>query len=405
MHYICLYVVFCLSLYKYKETKTNKKMDIISFSKHILDHRIERNQIHSVETIVFIAVSAVICGAESWNEIELFGRTKESYFRDRLSKFNGIPSHDTFNRFFSAIDVDYFERQFRYWVHQLCGKYKGIVAIDGKTIRTNSTSGLERKPGKGKLHMVSAFAASNGISMGQVKVDDKSNEITAIPDLLEALDLTECIVTIDAMGCQKKIAKKIIEEKADYVLAVKANQGSLYNDLISQFESGDKLMKSGRNLPSSRWAFYTTQEKAHSYQEVRRCVAYNNGLMKNLFKGWEAIQTIARVELERTHLHTGEVFTDRRYYICSLPLDAKAIAEAIRTHWSIENKLHWQLDVSFREDFSRKTKNAAINYSLMCKMVLGLLKNDDKKASIKAKRKVAGWDQQYLDKLLRINKI
>jgi len=378
-------------------------MDLFSFSKHILDHRIDRNQLHSVETIVFIALSAVLCGAESWNEIEQFGRCKESYFRSRLSNYNGIPSHDTFNRFFSAIDTNYFERQFRYWVHQLCGKYKGIVAIDGKTMKGSSRA--SDKSSKSKLHMVSAFAASNGISLGQVKVYDKSNEITAIPKLLEALDLAECIITIDAMGCQKKIAEKIIRENADYVLAIKANQQTLYNDLIKQFDQADELLNQGRNLPTARWAFYTTEEKAHSSQEVRRCITYSNGCMDKIYPEWKSIKTMVRMESEKTNVHTGVVITEKRYFISSLSLDAKAIAEAIRTHWSVENNLHWQLDVSFREDFSRKKNNAAINFSLICKMVLAILKQDDKKASIMAKRKIAGWDEKYMDKLMNIKNI
>jgi len=377
-------------------------MNLFDFSKHIIDPRMERNQLHSVETIVFITVAAVLCGADSWNEIEQFGRCKENYFRKRLCNFNGIPSHDTINRFFSAIDVTYFERQFRYWVRQLCGKYKGIVAIDGKTMKGSTKASGKNDTVKSKLHMVSAFAAANGISLGQINIDDKSNEITAIPKLLEALDLAECIITIDAMGCQKEIAQKIIKEKADYVLAVKANHKKLYKDLITQFDQADDFLGRGRNLPKNRWDFYSTEEKAHSQQEIRRCLTYNNGCIDKIYDQWEGLKTIARIESERTNVHTGEVIRESRYYISSLPLDAKGIAEAVRTHWSVENNLHWQLDVSFKEDLSRKNNNAAINFSLMCKMVLALLKNDDKKASIAAKRKIAGWNEQYLDKLLMV---
>lgn len=376
-------------------------MHIINFSKHIIDHRMNRNKVHSVETIVYIAMAAVICGAESWNEIEMFGRSKAEYFRSRIPSFNGVPSHDTFNRFFCSINIDYFERQFRYWVRQLCGEYKGIVAIDGKTIRGAS----KRSKSGFNLHIVSAFAAANGISLGQIKVNDKSNEITAIPELIEALDLKDCIITIDAMGCQKDIADKIIKAEADYVLCVKGNQESLHKDLIEHFDKADKLLSKEKILPQDKWGFYRTEEKAHGMQEARECMIYNNGVLDKVYKEWPALQSIARIVSTRTDLKTQEVKVEKRYFITSLGLDAKLIAESVRTHWSIENNLHWQLDVSFNEDEGRKRNNGAQNYSVMCKMALALLKQDDKKGSIAAKRKCAGWDDKYLDKILLMNKI
>lgn len=380
-------------------------MDLIDFSRQIEDHRDNRNISHSVETIVFITLCAVICGAESWNEIEQFGRSKEAYFMKRLSDFNGIPSHDTFNRFFSAIDVGYFERRFRCWVRDLYKEYKGVVAIDGKTMRGSSERTSGGNGVKTKLHIVSAFAASNGISLGQVKVDDKSNEITAIPELIEALDLTECIVTIDAMGCQKAIAEKIIEADADYILAVKGNHAKLHKELINHFDYADATLKKGRTLPKTRWAFHTTEKKAHGNIEIRRCIAYSNGAMDiTMCKNWKGAQTVARIEAERINCLTGEVTIEKRYYITSLEINPELIASSVRTHWSIENNLHWQLDVSFSEDKSSKTKNAAINFSLINKMALAILKKDKKKASIVAKRKIAGWNELYLDKLLQIEK-
>lgn len=371
-------------------------MDIISFSKHIVDHRMDRNKVHSVESIVYIAIAAVICGAESWNEIEMFGRSKQEYFRSRIPSFNGVPSHDTFNRFFSSIDIDYFERQFRYWVRQVCGKYKGVVAIDGKTIRGAS----KRSKSGFNLHIVSAFAAANGISLGQVKVDDKSNEIPAIPELIEALDLKQCIITIDAMGCQKEIATKIIEGQADYILCVKGNQETMHNQLIEQFTQGDELLAKGRDLPLNRWSFYRTEEKAHGMLEVRECTVYSNGMLDKIYEKWTGLRSIARIVSIRTDPKTKKVTVEKRYYISSLGLDAKLIADSVRTHWSIENNLHWQLDVSFNEDKGRKNDNGAQNFSLMCKMAMAILKQDDKKASMVAKRKSAGWDERYLDKLL-----
>ena len=379
-------------------------MTILNFSEQISDHRMERNRIHSVTTIVFISICAVLSGAESWNEIEQFGRCKIEYFRKRLPDFTDIPSHDTFNRFFSLIDTNYFERHFRHWVNQLCGKYKGVVAIDGKTMTGSSRMSSTGNSVNNKLHIISAFAVANGISLGQLKVNDKSNEITVIPKLLDALDIAECIITIDAMGCQKKIAKKIIKGKADYILAVKENQKTLYKDLVTHFEQADENLLRERNFPATRWAFYTTEEKAHSCREVRRCIVYYNGCLDKVYKEWDGINTIVRIESERINEKTGKVSIEKRYFISSLPLNAKLIADAVRKHWSVENNLHWQLDVSFREDDSRKRNNAAINFSLICKMALALLKHDNKNASIAAKRKIAGWDEEYLDGLLQVEK-
>lgn len=380
-------------------------MDIISFSKHILDHRIDRRKEHSVETIVYIAMAAVICGAESWGEIEAFGICKKDFFARQIPSFNGIPSHDTFNRFFSSIDPAYFEREFRFWVRELCGKYEGVVAIDGKTIR-GASRGDDKTPleadrkSRFKLHMVSAWAADNGISLGQVRVNEKSNEITAIPELIKALDLVNCIITIDAMGCQKTIAKAIIEAKADYVLCVKKNQKNLLKTIEEQFNQADQIDVTTPYY-AKRYSVYTSSEKGHGRQEERLCIAYNNGLIGKTFPEWEGIQTIARIASRRKETGEGEFSTEVRYYISSLPLDAKLIAESVRTHWSIENNLHWQLDVTFREDNTRKTNNAAQNVSVMCKMALSLLKKDTKKASMVAKRKIAGWDEEYLARHLK----
>lgn len=379
-------------------------MDIISFSKHIRDHRIDRRKEHSVETIVYIAMAAVICGAESWGEIEQFGVCKKDFFARQIPSFNGIPSHDTFNRFFSSIDPAYFEREFRFWVRELCGKYKGVVAIDGKTIRgasrENDKESLESgKKSRFKLHMVSAWAADNGISLGQVRVNEKSNEITAIPELIEALDLQNCIITIDAMGCQKAIAQTIIDEKADYILCVKKNQKNLFKTIEEQFDRADQIDVTTPYY-AKRYSVYSSSEKGHGRQEERQCIAYNNGLIGNAFPEWKGIQTIARITSRRKENGKSEFSTEVRYYISSLPLDSKLIAESVRTHWSIENNLHWQLDVTFREDYTRKTSNAAQNVSVMCKMALSLLKKDPKKVSMVAKRKIAGWDEGYLAGLL-----
>lgn len=326
----------------------------------------------------------------------MFGRSKEEYFRSRIPSFNGVPSHDTFNRFFCNIDIDSFERQFRHWVSQICEKNKGVVAIDGKTIRGASKRG---KSGF-NLHIVSAFSAANGISIGQLKVNDKSNEIPVFPELIEALYLKECIITIDAMGCQKGIAQTIIKAEADYILCVKDNHKHLHNDLTQHFSHGDALLLKGRSLPQNRWASYRTEEKAHGMLEVRECTVYYNGGLGMAYKEWEGLQSIARIISTRTDPKAKHATTEKRYYISSLGLDAKLIAESVRSHWNVENNLHWQLDVSFNEDKGRKNGNGALNDSLICKMTLAILKHDDRKASIAAKRKSAGWDDNFLDKLL-----
>lgn len=373
-------------------------MDILIFSRQIDDHRLDRQKLHSVESILFIAISAVICGAESWYEIEEFGKNKESFFRSHLSDFNGIPSHDTFNRFFSTLDPVYFERQFRSWVQSLCSKYEGLVPIDGKTIRSSHKYLKGKK--KFKLHMVSAWAAENGISMGQVKVSDKSNEIKAIPRLIRALSLEGCLVSIDAMGCQKKIAEAIIKKKADYLLCVKANQEKLYQDIKNHFDSALQKRKPHEWSGHVRYDFYRTEEKRHGRKEIRECVVYSNGMLDKVYKEWKGLCTFVRITSERTEVKSGKKSMDTRYYITSLKMDAKRIAEAVRGHWSIENNLHWQLDVSFNEDQTKKRNKAAQNFSLICKMVLMLLKKEPKKLSIKAKRKAAGWSEQYLESII-----
>lgn len=378
-------------------------MDILSLCKQIEDPRIDRKKEHSVEVIVYIAMAAVLCGAETWNEIEEFGRSRKEFFASRIPSFCNTPSHDTFNRFFSILSPGYFEHVFRCWMSEFCSKYEGVIAIDGKTIRGASKCTYSNPNGEKefKLHMVSAWAASNGITLGQVKVNEKSNEITAIPELLNALDLKGCIVTIDAMGCQKTIAKKIKERDGDYVLHVKKNQKTLYNSIVSTFDDANKkdyFTKSGSH--SLRCAQYHTENIGHGRKEVRECYVYNNGLMHLVFDGWEGVKTIVKMTSHRTIIKTGETTTEHRYYITSLDMDAPKIADSIRTHWSIENNLHWQLDVSFNEDMGRKIGNAAQNFSLINKTALMTLKQSQRKGSIKGKRKMAGWDMEFLGELL-----
>ena len=378
-------------------------MSLISLCKHIEDPRIDRNKEHSLEVIVYIALCAVICGGEGWNEIERFGICKFEFFKRRFPDLVKIPSHDTFNRFFSLLKAGYFELVFRDWVSELCGKYEGIVAIDGKMLRGASKCSKDHPLGKKgfKLHMVSAWAVSNGISMGQVKVDDKSNEITAIPSLIKSLDLQACVVTIDAIACQTDIAEVIIDNNADYVLALKANQKNRLADVTRWLDEMDGI---DVNLSAyrSHYGKYVAEEVSHGRIETRECLVFSPGkimesMLKKKFKG---VRSIVRISSERLEVATKKLSVEKRYYITSLGLEPKEISEAIRSHWDIENRLHWQLDVSFREDAGRKVGNAAQNFSLINKMALYIIKQDETKGSIASKRKNAGWNEEYLFKLL-----
>ena len=339
--------------------------------------------------IIAIAICAVICGAEGWADVELFGKSKKDWLARFLKLPNGIPSHDTFGRVFSLIDSSQFQRCFLDWVNSISDLTRGeVIAIDGKTLRRS----YDRRSGKAAIHMVSAWAQRNSLVLGQVKVADRSNEITAIPRLLNMLEVSGCIITIDAMGCQKKIAKTIIRGGADYALSVKKNQPQLYEDITDTFAQAREAGFAGMD-------FFETVEKSHGRIEKRRCwatsdpdcLAYLND------KGqWKRLASIAMVESERTQ--RGETSVESRYYISSLPSDARTLLGATRAHWGIENSLHWVLDISFREDESRvREGNAPENLALLRHLALNLLKRDSTvKGSIKGKRKRAGWDNDFL---------
>ena len=380
------------------------KIGIIDICKQIEDPRMERKRVHKLESIVYISVAATLCGAQSWNEIEEFGKSKFTFFKSKLPELEYIPSHDTFNRFFSLIKPDYFELIFRNWVKQVCKEVKGVVAIDGKLMRGSSKCDENHTTGREgfKLWMVSAWAASNGISLGQVKVDDKSNEITAIPQLLRALELEGCIVTIDAMGCQKDITKEIISRKGNYVIALKENQKKSYEEARAFMADYEDCGHASRHV--SR---HVSENTGHGRFEKRTCTVLSYGeITERMFKDrFVGLRSIVSLKSERTILATGEHTVEYRYYITSLDnSNPEEIASAIRQHWSIENNLHWQLDVTFREDQSRKVKNAARNFSAANKMALAILKNDRTvKGSINLKRLKAGWDEEYLSRLLQAN--
>ena len=325
----------------------------------------------------------------------MFGTTHKDYFKKRLSGLTGIPSDDTFNHFFSLLDIAWFEEAFRIWISDICCRVPGVVAIDGKAVCRNPASTGHSM--KDRLYMVSAWAVRNGLCLGQRKVDGKSNEITAIPELIKALDLEQCIVTIDAAGCQKEIAKTIVNAGADYILCVKDNQKKLKDKILSLLSDDSRMY-----LPDKQR--YFQEDEGHGRKEYRECVCDVAFYPEHFYPGWKGIKTIAKITSVR-QVGNAEPTTETRCYISSLPQDPKLLLESIRSHWQVENNLHWQLDVSFREDYTRKIENGAVNFSLMCKMALILLKQSDKKLGIAGKRKVCGWDEEYRDEVLGITKI
>jgi len=357
-----------------------------SFS-HIDDPRSDSGKRHDLMEIISIAICAVICGAEGWSDVELFGRSKHEWLKRFLKLPNGIPSHDTFGRVFSLIDPCQFQKCFADWVRGVSELTRGeVVAIDGKTLRRSYDSSR----GRAAIHMVSAWAQKNSVVLGQVKVADRSNEITAIPRLLSMLEVSGCIVTIDAMGCQKEIAAKVVESGADYILSVKNNQPRLYEDITETFAQGPESLSQD---------YFETVDKGHGRIEIRRCWAVSEpDYLDYINDGgrWKNLASIAMVESERRV--DGDTTVESRFYISSLRCDAKLLLAATRGHWSIENSLHWVLDISFREDDSRvRAGSAPENLAVIRHMALNLLKQDTTiKASIKGKRKRAGWDNDYL---------
>jgi predicted transposase YbfD/YdcC len=360
----------------------------LQYFARLTDPRIERNREHLLEEILLIAIAAVLSGAESWNDIAEYGESKREWLKTFLTLPGGIASHDTFNRVFAALDPEEFEQGFAAWVASIAKLTAGeVVAIDGKTL-----CGTRQAGKKQLVHMVSAWAGANNLVLGQRKVDEKSNEITAIPKLLGALELSGTVVTIDAMGCQREIAAKIVEKKADYILAVKENQQLLLDDVKDSF----KMLAAD--------AVAEQIDCGHGRVETRRCSAVGDLTLLERANDWKGLRSLVRIEAERFHKATGKTEQETRYYITSLTPDAARINTLVRQHWGIENKLHWVLDVAFGEDLSRKRAgNAAQNFSLINRVAFNLLKKETTlKRGIKGKRLKAAWDHPYLLKLLGV---
>jgi predicted transposase YbfD/YdcC len=365
-----------------REVKDTAVKNMLSFFDCLTDPRVERTKLHSLKDIIGITICAVLSGCDDWEEIELYGLGKQAWLKQFLLLPNGIPSHDTFNRVFGLLSAQELRDCFVNWVQSIATVTQGrVVSIDGKRLCNSGTEGK-----KGFIHMVSAWCDANNMVMGQVKTDEKSNEITAIPELLKLLLLEGAIVTIDAMGCQQPIAEQIVLQKADYVLAVKQNQGHLLDDIKEAFEQ------------SPQTDCCSSLEKSHGRIEKRTCKVITDMDWVCKKQNWANLQSIICIESKRTIMATGETQTETRYYISSLLSTAERFLSVIRRHWGIENKLHWVLDVVFNEDLSTKQAgNAAENFSVITKIALNLLKaNTSRKLSLKKKRWLCALDNDFL---------
>lgn len=365
---------------------------IIEFFSRVADPRGDRGRRHLLSDMMVIAILSMLCGAEDFTDMEDFGLAKQEWLRTFLTLPHGIPSHDTFGRLFAAIEPEQFEACFVAWTRAVAGEIHGVLALDGKKVRRS----FDTAAGKAAVHMVSAWGSDNGVVFGQLAVDEKTNEITAIPRLLETLAIKGLVVTIDAMGCQKDIAKKIVDRGGDYVFTVKGNQRGLSEDITETFR-----WARARNFDGLKHAESEETEKGHGRIETRRVtVLWELSLLRDA-AAWEGLRCIAEVECRRT---IGDrTSTEARHIISSVRTnDARELGRACRAHWGVENGLHWCLDVSFREDDSRvRMGHAAENFSRLRRITLNLLKLDTHKArSIRAKKLLAAWDHDYLLKLL-----
>lgn len=348
---------------------------------------------HRLIDILVIAVCAVIAGAESWEDIALYGRSKQEWLGTFLMLPNGIPSHDTFRRVFMLIDTGRFEACFEAWARSFGATLdREVVAIDGKTIRGS----FDRSREQAALHVVSAWASDRGLVLGQRQVGDKSNEITAIPELLDVLDLEGAIVTLDAMGCQRAIAAKILERGADYLVTLKANQGQKHS-AVRDLCATTCFSRAPAHRP-----VHDEFDDGHGRLVRRRVFVCPDAVALEPLRDWPGLKSVLAVETIRGVNGSGKVEAEIRYFLSSSAEPPEVLAKAIRQHWQIENSLHWVLDVTFNEDHCRiRDRNAVQNFSLLRKIAINLVRrHQTSKASLKGRRKMAAWDNRYMEQIL-----
>lgn len=366
------------------------KLDFLEHFAALADPRQSVKVLYPLEEVLLLTLCAVLCGADGWVSVALFGKQKLEFLRRFLPFANGTPSHDQLGLIFGALDAAAFQTCFIAWTQSLARAIDGVVAIDGKTARRS----FDRALGKEAVHMISAWSSAHKLVLGARAVDEKSNEITAIPELLDLLAIKGAIVTIDAMGCQRKIAEKILDKGADYVLGLKGNQGSLRDDVELLFS--EQMASGFKHVAVSR---SSSCEAEHGRIETREVFATQDIAWLKERHDWKGLRSIVML-LSSRETAKGEE-RERRFYISSLPADADKLAAAIRAHWGVENSLHWVLDVQFRDDDCRiRKKNAPANFSAVKRATINALRKAPGKHSLKSKRLIAGWDDNYLAKTL-----
>lgn len=367
------------------------KLDFLEHFSALPDPRQSKKVLYPLDEVLLLTLCAVLCGADGWVSVALFGEQKLSFLRRYLPFAHGTPSHDQLGLIFGALDKAAFQTCFIAWTQALSGTIKGVVAIDGKTARRSFDKAL----GKGAIHMVSAWSSRQKLVLGARAADEKSNEITAIPELIDLLALKGAIVTIDAMGCQKRIAERIKDKKADYVLGLKGNQGSLRDDVELLFD--EQIALDFKDVEVSR---AENVEGGHGRIETREVFATQDIGWLTERHQWAGLRSIVMVRARRETAKGSA--QERRFYISSLPADAAKLGAAIRAHWGVENSLHWVLDVNFRDDDCRiRKKNAPANFTAIKRATLNALRKAPGKDSMKSKRLIAAWDEKYLAKIIQ----
>ncbi len=383
--------------------------NLITVFEGVPDFRINRHKKYTLGEILFLTLSAVVSGFTEWEEIADFGNEKLAWLREFYTYENGTPSHDTINRVISHLDNRAFEERFIRWATQDIKLPDGtVINVDGKKLRGSATKKEQQTPhsegGKSAVHLVQAWCNELQLCLGQYKTEDKSNEITAIPALLEWLDLSGCIITIDAMGCQKAIAQQVISQGADYVLGLKGNQSKLHEAVKGLFEAAGTINEQELGQQAGLEHIQEQSGRGHGRMEKRICRVLPAYLLdEDLRMEWAGLQSVVEITAYRYVMATGQFSLERRYYISSLKTGATEFNRVVRGHWAIENNLHWSLDVQFKEDQSRKrVHNAAANFGIILRFALGLLKNYPEKISIKRKQNKSVMSDKYREDVLGI---